>query len=59
MSERRGFASDNHAAVHPEVIAAIAAANEGHAAAYGADRWTARMQERFREHFGPSAPAAS
>ena len=53
MSERRGFASDNHAGVHPEVIEAIAAANEGHAAAYGGDPWTARAQQRFREHFGP------
>jgi threonine aldolase len=57
MSERRGFASDNHAGVHPEVMAAIAAANEGHAAAYGGDPWTARAQERFREHFGPAAEA--
>jgi threonine aldolase len=55
MSERRGFASDNHAGVHPAVMAAIAAANEGHAAAYGADPWTARAQQRFREHFGPEA----
>jgi threonine aldolase len=57
MTERRGFASDNHAGVHPEVMAAIAAANEGHAAAYGADPWTARAQQRFREHFGPAAHA--
>jgi threonine aldolase len=57
MTERRGFASDNHAGVHPEVIAAIAAANEGHAAAYGADPWTARAQQRFREHFGAGAHA--
>jgi threonine aldolase len=57
MTERRGFASDNHAGVHPEVMAAIAAANDGHAAAYGADPWTARAQQRFREHFGPTAHA--
>jgi threonine aldolase len=57
MTERRGFASDNHAGVHPEVIEAIAAANEGHAAAYGGDPWTARAQQRFREHFGPAARA--
>jgi threonine aldolase len=57
MSERRGFASDNHAGVHPEVMAAVAAANEGHAAAYGGDPWTARAQQRFREHFGASANA--
>jgi threonine aldolase len=53
----RGFASDNHAGAHPEVLAAIAAANEGHAPAYGEDRHTAAVRERFREHFGPDAEA--
>jgi threonine aldolase len=57
MSERRGFVSDNQAGVHPEVMAAIAAANDGHAEAYGGDPWTARAQQRFREHFGPGAQA--
>jgi threonine aldolase len=57
MSERRGFASDNCAGVHPEVMEAIAAVNEGHATAYGGDPWTARAQQRFREHFGPAARA--
>jgi threonine aldolase len=57
MTERPGFASDNHAGVHPEVVAAIAAANQGHAPAYGADAWTARAAERFREHFGAAARA--
>jgi threonine aldolase len=57
MTEHRGFASDNHAGVHPEVMAAIAAANEGHAGAYGDDPWTARAQQRFREQFGPAAQA--
>jgi threonine aldolase len=53
----RGFASDNHSGVHPEVLESIAAANSGHAAAYGADRWTAALADRFREHFGPAAVA--
>jgi len=57
MSERPGFASDNHAGVHAEVMDAVMAANAGHAASYGGDPWTARMAERFREHFGPSASA--
>jgi threonine aldolase len=56
-STGRGFASDNHAAVHPEVVEALVAANEGHAPAYGADRLTAAARERFREHFGPDADA--
>ena len=38
------FASDNHAGAHPEVLEAIAAANAGHAGAYGADPWTARAE---------------
>jgi threonine aldolase len=53
----RGFASDNYAGALPEVIEAIAAANSGHAPAYGADAWTARAEERVREHFGPQARA--
>ena len=57
MSERPGFASDNHAGVHAEVMEAVVAANEGHAAAYGGDPWTARAAETFRAHFGPSARA--
>src|SRR5687767_13746479 len=55
MSARRGFASDDHAGVHPEMIEAIAAVNDGHAAAYGGDPWTSRAQQRFREHFGQTA----
>jgi threonine aldolase len=53
----RGFASDNHSGVHPEILEAIATANDGHAPAYGADRWTAALADRFREHFGPAAVA--
>jgi threonine aldolase len=56
MSER-GFASDNYAGALPEVIDAIAAANRGHAPSYGSDDWTARAEERFRDHFGPGARA--
>jgi len=48
----RGLASDNHAGVHPDIMAAMAAANRGHAVAYGGDPWTARAEARFREHFG-------
>jgi threonine aldolase len=51
------FASDNHARAHPDVLEAIAAANTGHAAAYGADDWTAQAEALFREHFGDAARA--
>lgn len=48
----RGFASDNYAGVHPEVLEAIGAANGGHQVSYGADVYTARLQEVFAGHFG-------
>jgi threonine aldolase len=51
----RSFGSDNHAGVHPEVLAAIAEANADHAVAYGADPWTARAEEVLRSHFGEAA----
>ncbi|MFC4057053.1 threonine aldolase family protein [Planomonospora corallina] len=53
----KSFASDNHAGVHPKVLAAIADANTGDAPAYGTDPWTAAMEEAFREHFGGQATA--
>ena len=53
----RGFASDNYSGIHPEVLAAIAAANGGHQIAYGEDQYTGRLQEVFRGHFGDSAQA--
>ncbi|WP_239020680.1 threonine aldolase family protein [Nakamurella antarctica] len=55
--QERGFASDNYAGVHPEVLAAIGAANGGHQVAYGADVYTARLQEIFGAHFGAQAEA--
>ena len=56
-SHPKGFASDNYAGTHPEVLAAIAAANVGHAAAYGADAWTARFADIARELFGSGTEA--
>ncbi|MBO1765984.1 low specificity L-threonine aldolase [Allobranchiibius sp. GilTou38] len=53
----RGFASDNYSGVHPEVLAAIIRANGGHQTSYGDDVYTARLQEVFREHFGPRVEA--
>lgn len=51
----RGFASDNYAGAHPEILAAVALANGGHQIAYGEDDYTAHLQEVFRRHFGPRA----
>ena len=52
---RGSFASDNYAGALPDVIDAVAAANGGHAPAYGADEVTDRLRERFRQAFGPEA----
>lgn len=48
----RGFASDNYSGVHPEVLAALAAANDGHEVAYGADAYTERLHDALADHFG-------
>jgi threonine aldolase len=49
----RGFASDNNAGVHPEILEAIASANQGHVKAYGYDPYTQSAVKKFEEHFGP------
>ncbi len=51
----RGFASDNYAGAHPEVLAAIADANDGHQVSYGEDVYTAELQRVMRAHFGEQA----
>ncbi|MEU5919910.1 low specificity L-threonine aldolase [Streptomyces sp. NPDC047141] len=53
----RGFASDNYAGAHPEVLAALALANEGHQVAYGEDQYTDHLQRIMHSHFGSSAEA--
>lgn len=53
----RHFASDNYAGAHPEVLAAVAAANVGHVPAYGDDPWTDRLQDVVRGCFGDDAVA--
>jgi threonine aldolase len=54
-SNYRGFASDNYAGAHPQVLAAIAEANGGHQIAYGEDVYTAELQKVMKEHFGQQA----
>lgn len=51
------FASDNSGPAHPNVLAALAAANDGYALSYGADALTARAIDRIREVF--EAPEAA
>ena len=45
------FASDNAAGIAPEILTAIARANEGVALAYGSDDWTKRVEHQFAELF--------
>lgn len=52
LKPSRSFASDNNAGVHPDIMAAICAANDGHVIAYGDDPYTARAVKKFREHLG-------
>lgn len=52
---KRGFGSDNHSGVSPEIIEAINNANHDHALAYGDDEWTERLNHLFQDTFGPNA----
>ncbi len=52
---KRGFGSDNHSGISPEVLKAIADANVEHALAYGDDEYCARVEKLFKQHFGEQA----
>ena len=52
MSNDKGFASDNHSGVHPNILRAIESANAGYANAYGDDEYTKRAIKKFKKHFG-------
>jgi threonine aldolase len=51
----RGFGSDNHASIHPEILRGLTDVNTGHAPAYGMDNLTARVRENCKEVFGAGA----
>jgi len=55
MKPARSFASDNNAGVHPEVLKAIAAANQGHVVGYGDDPYTESAIKRLKHEFGGDA----
>jgi threonine aldolase len=52
MKPSRSFASDNNSGIHPEILKAISAANQGHVVGYGDDPYTRAAVQKFREHFG-------
>jgi threonine aldolase len=57
VSAARGFASDNSATIHPDVLEAIARVNVGHAFGYGHDGYSWDVARRVGECFGDQAQA--
>ena len=51
----RGFASDNYAGVHPDVLAALGEINADHQIAYGDDTVTEQLRGVIRTQFGENA----
>ncbi len=49
---KKGFASDNNAGAHPQVIASLIEANQGHAVGYGGDEITQEVEQIFKNIFG-------
>jgi threonine aldolase len=49
---KRGFASDNNAGVHPEILKEIMSANSGHVTGYGSDIYTEKALGLFRDQLG-------
>lgn len=49
---KRGFASDNNAGVHPDILREIEKSNSGHVVGYGADMYTEKAKQIFREQLG-------
>src|SRR5689334_15499912 len=45
------FRSDNDWGASPQILAALAACNDGTARPYGADEWTRRLEARFCQIF--------
>jgi threonine aldolase len=52
---KRGFASDNNAGVHPEILKELASINSGHVIGYGSDIYTERAKQLFKDHLGSDA----
>jgi threonine aldolase len=57
LNGARGFASDNSATIHPDVLAAIARVNVGHTFGYGHDDYTLGVEARVAHSFSDDASA--
>ena len=53
----RGFASDNYAGIHPEILKAMSDVNPGHQVAYGDDVYTEQLAGVIKNQFGNDAEA--
>jgi len=51
---KRGFASDNNAGIHPDILNEISSVNKGHVVGYGSDGYTEDTLNIFKEQFGDS-----
>jgi len=51
----RGFASDNYAGVHPDVMQAVVSVNQGHQVAYGDDETSSQLNKLAISMFGAGA----
>jgi len=49
---KRGFASDNNAGVHPQMLKALSEVNSGHVIAYGDDPYTQKAVSELKAIFG-------
>ena len=54
-NNKRGFGSDNHSGVHPQILESFAFVNEGHAPSYGTDDVSSEAQGLFKQKFGAQA----
>lgn len=48
----KSFASDNYSGIHPQILKAIAEANQEHEISYGDDIYTEKAQQLFEKEFG-------
>jgi threonine aldolase len=55
VKNQRGFGSDNHSGVHPQIIEALASVNNGHAPSYGTDETSVEAHGLFKQKFGAQA----
>lgn len=51
----KGFGSDNHAGVHPQILKKMIESNSEHEPSYGTDSYTHAAQNIFKQHFGESS----